>query len=122
MQDCIFCKIIKGEIPSTCIYEDEDVFAFRDINPAAPTHVLLVPKRHIDGADTLSDDDPEHAALIVKLIFTAGKLARELGLQDGWRLVTNVGEHGGQTVRHLHIHLLGGAALGDFGAKLEFRK
>jgi len=111
--NCLFCKIISGEIPSAKIYEDECVLAFKDINPAAPVHVLVIPKEHIDGADKL---DFNHADIIAKLILTAGKIAGELELSDGWRIVSNVSEHGGQTVRHLHFHLLGGAKLGDFGA------
>ena len=118
MENCLFCKIIKGKIPSQKVYEDDLVYAFHDINPAAPVHVLVIPKEHIDGADKLSE---KHSELIVKLILTAGEIARELQLDNGWRIVTNVLEHGGQTVRHLHFHLLGGVALGDFGAKNEFR-
>ena len=114
MQDCLFCKIIRGEVPSQMVYEDEEIFAFRDINPAAPVHVLVIPKEHIAGADELGEN---HAELISKLILTAGNLARELDLNEGWRIVTNVREHGGQTVRHLHFHLLGGGVLGDFGLK-----
>jgi len=118
MKDCLFCKIVAGEIPSTKVYEDERVYAFQDINPAARIHVLVIPKLHIDGADELSE---EHAELISHMILTVGRLARELGLVDGWRIVANVLEHGGQTVRHLHFHLLGGIKLGDFGAMRPFR-
>ncbi|MCL2072089.1 MAG: histidine triad nucleotide-binding protein [Oscillospiraceae bacterium] len=114
MENCLFCKIVKGEIPSEKVYEDESVLVFRDINPAAPVHVLLIPKEHIGGADELK---PEHSDLIAKLILTAGKVAEELSLSNGWRIVTNVLEDGDQTVRHLHFHLLGGAKLGDFGLK-----
>ena len=114
MKDCLFCKIVAGEIPSAKVYEDENVLAFKDINPAAPVHVLVIPKHHIDGADAL---DNSHATLIADLILTVGKIAKELSLTDGWRIVTNVLDHGGQTVRHLHFHLLGGAALGDFGQR-----
>jgi histidine triad (HIT) family protein len=117
MKDCLFCKIIAGEIPSDKVYEDESVYAFRDINPAAPTHVLVIPKEHIEGADELEE---YHSELIAKLILTTRSIADDLELDDGWRIVTNVLEHGGQTVRHLHFHLLGGTPLGDFGAHDEF--
>jgi histidine triad (HIT) family protein len=118
MENCLFCKIVAGEIPSAKIHEDERILAFRDINPAAPTHILLIPKQHIDGADALQS---EHGELIAHLMLSAGRIAREQGLDKGWRIVTNVSEDGGQTVRHLHLHLLGGCALGDFGARHEFR-
>ena len=114
MKDCLFCKIVRGEIPSTKVYEDDDVLAFRDINPAAPVHVLVIPKEHIGGADELT---PEHSELIAKMILTVKSLADELLLSNGWRMVTNVLEDGDQTVRHLHFHLLGGAKLGNFGQK-----
>ncbi|MCL1880573.1 MAG: histidine triad nucleotide-binding protein [Oscillospiraceae bacterium] len=120
MKDCLFCKIVKGEIPSERVYEDDDILAFKDIAPAAHVHILIIPKLHIDGADALSHDEPKHAEIAGNLIMTAGKLAHELGLKDGWRIVTNVLTHGGQTVRHLHFHLLGGEQLGDFGSKLLF--
>jgi len=116
MNNCLFCKIVKGQIPCEKVYEDGQVLAFKDINPAAPVHVLVTPKQHIDGADQLNSEYAEHAELIAKLILTAGKIAQELKLSDGWRIVTNVLEHGGQTVRHLHFHLLGGTKLGEFGA------
>ena len=112
--NCLFCKIVRGEIPCEKVYEDSKVLAFRDINPAAPVHVLVIPKEHIDGADALTD---EHAELISTLILSVRKIAEELSLKDGWRIVTNVLEHGGQTVRHLHFHLLGGGQLGDFGLR-----
>ncbi|MCL2754908.1 MAG: histidine triad nucleotide-binding protein [Oscillospiraceae bacterium] len=117
--NCLFCKIVAGTVPSEKVYEDEQVLAFRDINPAAPVHILIIPKSHIDGADALCH---EHSELAAKLILTATKIAFELQLTEGWRLVTNVLTHGGQTVRHLHIHLLGGAQLGDFGVVKEFRR
>lgn len=108
MENCLFCKIIKGEIPSTKVYEDDEILAFKDINPMAPVHVLIIPKTHIDGADMLNAENSE----VVSKIFTAAaKLAKELGLDNGFRIVTNVGEDGGQTVRHLHFHLLGGKKL-----------
>ncbi|MCL1788817.1 MAG: histidine triad nucleotide-binding protein [Oscillospiraceae bacterium] len=114
MNNCLFCKIINGQIPSEKVYEDEDVLAFRDINPAAPVHVLVIPKQHIDGADQLR---PEHADIISKIILTVKKIAEDLSLSNGWRIVTNVLEDGDQTIRHLHFHLLGGAKLGDFGRR-----
>jgi len=118
MKDCLFCKIIAGEIPSDKVYEDDQILAFRDINPAAPTHVLVIPKEHIEGADELEE---YHNDLIAKLILKVREIAEDLELDDGWRMVTNVLQHGGQTVRHLHFHLLGGGQLGDFGSLPEFR-
>lgn len=104
--DCLFCRIIAGEIPSTSVYQDDDVFAFRDINPAAPTHVLVIPKAHISG---ISEADDNQQALLGKLMIRAKHIAKELGLaEDGYRLVINNGEQGGQTVYHLHLHILGG--------------
>lgn len=107
--DCLFCKIIKGEIPSDKVYEDEFVYAFRDINPAAPVHVLIVPKQHI--ASSL-EVDAENSAAIAKVFEAAAKIARQLGLeQDGYRIVNNCGEKAGQTVFHIHFHLLAGRDL-----------
>ena len=104
--DCLFCRIIAGEIPSTSVYEDDDLFAFRDINPAAPTHVLVIPKAHISG---ISAADDSQQALLGKLMIRAKHIAKEQGLADnGYRLVINNGEQGGQTVYHLHLHILGG--------------
>ncbi len=107
MADCLFCKIIDGEIPSTKAYEDEDVLAFKDIHPKAPTHVLVIPKRHVA---TLADcDDP---ALLGRLMDRVRHIADEvLGLAAGYRVVINVREGGGQEVFHLHIHILGGKKL-----------
>lgn len=108
--DCIFCKIIAGEIPSTCVYEDEAVFAFRDIAPQAPVHILIVPRVHIPSADAITEENREAVAAI----FTAiPKIARAAGLTDGYRVVTNCGEHACQSVKHLHFHLLGGRQLGE---------
>ncbi len=109
MGNCLFCKIAKKEIESIIVYENEEVMAFRDISPQAPVHILLIPKRHIDSAAQLSESD---SALLGKLFAAAAELARQEGLEDGWRIVSNVGENGGQTVGHLHFHLLGGRALG----------
>jgi histidine triad (HIT) family protein len=110
MNNCIFCKIIAGEIPSEKVFESEEIIAFKDINPQAPVHILVIPKRHIDGADTLTEEDTELAG---KLILTVAKIAEQFHLQSGYRIVTNIGVNGGQTVRHLHFHLLGGEPLKD---------
>lgn len=108
--DCIFCKIIRGEIPSASVYEDEAVFAFRDIAPQAPIHILIVPREHIPSADAITEEN----AGAVAAIFTAiPKIAKAVGLTDGYRVVTNCGEHGCQSVKHLHFHLLGGEQLGE---------
>jgi histidine triad (HIT) family protein len=104
--DCLFCKIIAGDIPSSNVYEDDVCYAFNDINPQAPTHILIVPRRHVDSLDTAADGDKE---LIGHLMLTAAEIAREKGFaDDGYRVVVNTNEHGGQTVFHLHAHLLGG--------------
>lgn len=108
MDNCLFCKIIKGDIPSEKVYEDEEILAFKDINPMAPVHILIIPKNHIDGADKL---DSENSAVVGKIFAVASRLAQEFHLDNGFRIVTNVGEDGGQTVRHLHFHLLGGTKL-----------
>ena len=107
--NCIFCKIIKGEIPSKKIYEDNDLVAFHDISPMAPVHFLVIPKKHIPNITEAEEAD---SALLGKLLFTAQKLAAELGCGgNGFRLVVNCKSHGGQTVDHLHIHALGGRQL-----------
>ena len=104
--DTIFGKIIRGEVPSEKVYEDDDVLAFEDINAAAPTHILVIPKKHIVNLFDAEEDD---AALLGKLMLTAKKVAKEQGLEDdGFRLVVNNGKGVGQTVFHLHIHILGG--------------
>lgn len=108
MSDCLFCKIIAGEIPSTKVYEDDEILAFKDINPMAPVHILIIPKNHIDGADRLNE---ENSAVVSKIFSVAARLAEEFHLDNGFRIVTNVKEDGGQTVRHLHFHLLGGKKL-----------
>jgi len=105
--DCLFCKIIAGDIPSTKVYEDETVFAFRDINPQAPTHILIVPKRHIARAGELTEAD---ASLVGHIFAVAAQIAKSEGLES-FRVVTNSGEDAGQTVAHLHFHLLGGKKL-----------
>lgn len=106
---CLFCKIVNQEIPSEKVYEDDDLYAFRDIEPAAPEHVLIIPKKHIVSLLELRPED-EH--LVGKILLAAQKIATDLGLaQNGFRLVNNTGEHGGQTVFHIHFHLLGGRNL-----------
>ncbi|MDR3085620.1 MAG: histidine triad nucleotide-binding protein [Christensenellaceae bacterium] len=105
--DCIFCKIAAGEIPSKFIYEDELCLAFHDISPMAKAHALVIPKAHHDSLQRASGD----AALLGHLLRVCAVVAETLGLADGYRVVTNVGENGGQTVRHLHFHVLGGEKL-----------
>lgn len=109
MSDCIFCKIIKGEIPSTGVYRDEQVTAFRDINPAAPTHVLIVPNRHIDSVNKMSAEDE---SLLGHMFMAAKTIAAQEGIDEsGYRLVVNTNADAGQTVFHIHLHLIGGAPL-----------
>ena len=103
--DCIFCKIVKGEIPSTKIYEDETVLAFADIAPTAPVDYLIIPKEHIRSAAEITS---ENSAVIAHIFEVIAKLSKELKLDDGFRVVTNCGDCAGQTVKHLHFHLLGG--------------
>ena len=102
--DCIFCKIVNGEIPSNKVYEDELVLAFKDIHPAAPVHILVIPKKHIESAVALTEEDDALIAHIFKVIRL---IAKEQDLENGFRLVSNIGEDGGQTVKHLHFHILG---------------
>ena len=111
MNDCIFCKIINGDIPSKKVYEDELCFAFYDIAPLAPTHFLVVPKQHIASAAEISE---ENAALVGHVYTVIAKLAAELGFADGFRVVTNCGADAGQTVHHLHFHVVAGRTLGSF--------
>ena len=108
MSDCLFCKIIAGEIPSTKVYEDDAVYAFRDINPMAPTHILIVPKTHIASADGVS---AENSAYVARIFESIPKIAVAEGLVNGYRVITNCGEDGCQSVKHLHFHLLGGKKL-----------
>jgi histidine triad (HIT) family protein len=104
--DCLFCKIIAGQIPSSKVYEDDAVFAFNDISPQAPTHILIVPRKHIDSMDTAAGEDK---GLIGHLMLTAAKIARERGFSEGgYRIVVNTNADAGQTVFHLHVHLLAG--------------
>ncbi len=108
--NCIFCKIINGEIPSSKVYEDEYCLAFKDLNPAAPVHVLVVPKMHIESVDKT---DAENIDTVAKVLLAIPKVAKELSLENGYRVITNVGEDGGQTVKHLHFHILGGIKLAE---------
>jgi len=109
MSDCIFCKIINGEIPSTSVYKDEQVTAFRDINPAAPTHILILPNKHIDSVNFVTSDDE---ALMGHLFTVAKEIAAKEGVaENGYRLIVNTNADGGQTVFHIHMHLLGGAPM-----------
>jgi histidine triad (HIT) family protein len=105
MQDCIFCKIVRGEIPSKKIYEDEEMIAFHDIHPQAPVHFMLVPKRHIASLGEATADD---APVLGRMLAQAGRLAREQGSPDGFRSVINTGRIGRQDVMHVHIHIIGG--------------
>ena len=106
--DCLFCKIIAGEIPSTKVYEDDKILAFRDIAPQAPTHILVIPKQHIGGVDELNANN---AAVVSHIFAKIAEIAKQEGLENGYRVVSNIGEDGGQTVRHLHFHILGGKKL-----------
>ncbi len=106
--DCIFCSIIAGEIPSTKVWEDEYCYAFRDINPMAKEHIVIVPKAHIESADKIYAGNSVYVAKIFEAI---PKMAAELNIKDGYRIITNIGEHGCQSVKHLHFHLLGGEQL-----------
>ena len=111
MEDCLFCKIIKGEIPSNKVYEEEEVYAFYDINPAAPIHILVIPKKHISSLAELEKDDE---ALIGKIYAVINKIADEKGFKNnGYRVIVNCGKDGGQEVMHLHFHVLAGKELGE---------
>lgn len=108
MDDCLFCKIIKGEIPSAKIYEDDYVYAFKDIEPMAPVHYLVIPKEHISSAAAIT---PENSAVIAHVYEAIAEIAKNEGLEDGFRVVNNCGEIAGQTVFHIHFHLLSGRKL-----------
>lgn len=111
MSDCIFCKIIAGEIPSTTIFENDKVKVFKDINPAAPVHLLIVPKMHIADINALDEDN---ADVIADCMLAVKKAAKMSGIdQRGYRLISNTGKDGGQSVDHLHFHLIGGVAMGE---------
>ena len=109
MSNCLFCKIIAGEIPSTKVYEDDLVLAFRDIAPQAPTHILVIPKAHIPSVDAVTE---ENSAVVAHIFTVIPKIAAAEGLTQGYRVVSNCGEDAGQTVQHLHFHILGGRTLG----------
>ena len=108
MENCLFCKIAAGQIPSTKVYEDETVLAFRDINPQAPTHVLVIPKAHIDSVNGIT---PENSAVVAHIFQVIPQIAAAEGLTGGYRVVSNCGADAGQTVFHLHFHILGGKPL-----------
>ncbi|XZG70867.1 histidine triad nucleotide-binding protein [Chitinibacteraceae bacterium HSL-7] len=108
MSDCIFCKIAAGQIPVNALYEDDEVIVLNDINPVAPVHFLVIPKQHVVSLAHAGD---EHQALLGKLLRVATQVAHEQGLEHGFRTIINTGEGGGQTVFHLHVHVLGGAGL-----------
>ena len=108
--DCIFCRIVNGEIPSSKVYEDDTVLAFNDINPCAPVHILVIPKKHVESAVALTSDDDQLIAHIFEVIRI---IAKEQDLDNGFRLVSNIGEDGGQTVKHLHFHILGKKKFGE---------
>ncbi|MZP44268.1 HIT domain-containing protein [Heliobacterium gestii] len=109
LSDCIFCKIVRREIPAQLVYEDDQVVAFRDINPVAPTHILIIPREHIAS---VAEATPDHQGLLGQLLLAAPKIAEKMGLEkDNFRIVINTGADAGQTVFHLHIHLLAGRAL-----------
>ena len=108
--DCLFCKIINKEIPSTIVYEDDEILAFRDIHPLTPVHILVIPKKHISR---LTELKPEDEAVIGKIYLAINKIAKQEGIYEkGFRVIVNCGEDGGQEVQHLHFHLLGGKKLG----------
>lgn len=110
MNDCLFCKIMKGEIPSVKVYEDDYVYAFNDIEPQAPVHVIIIPKEHICCADKITEENSMH---IAKVFEAAPKIAKQLGLDEkGYRIINNCGADAGQTVFHIHFHLMGGKQLG----------
>ena len=108
MANCIFCMIAEGTIPSTKVYEDDRILAFRDINPMAPTHILVIPKEHIPSVDGIT---AENSAVVAHIFEVIPQIAKAENLENGYRVVSNCGEHAGQTVHHLHFHILGGKQL-----------
>ena len=111
MEDCVFCKIVDGKIPSNKVFENDEILAFKDINPAAPIHILVIPKKHISS---LIDIEPEDEMLIGKIYSVINKIAEQQGVKEkGYRVIVNCGEDGGQEVMHLHFHLLAGRKLGE---------
>jgi histidine triad (HIT) family protein len=105
VQDCIFCKIVRGEIPSKKVYEDEEILGFHDIHPVAPTHFMLIPKKHIES---LADVGPDDAGVLGRIMALTGRLAREQGSPEGYRTIVNTGRIGRQDVMHVHVHVIGG--------------
>ena len=113
MSDCIFCKIVSGEIPASLVYEDEEILGFEDIDPKAPVHILLIPRRHLASLDEAGEN---HGPLLSRILLTAAELAREKGIAErGYRVLTNCNPEGGQEVFHLHFHLLGGRKMRGMG-------
>jgi len=110
MENCIFCKIIAGDIPSAKVFENEYVYAFKDINPQAPVHILVVPKQHICCTDAIDDSNK---SVVAECFAAIPKIAAEQGLTNGYRVINNCGEDGGQTVKHIHFHILGGVKLSE---------
>jgi histidine triad (HIT) family protein len=109
MEDCIFCKIIKGEIPCEKVYEDDIVLSFKDISPGAPSHILIIPKKHISSLNEVTDEDSK---IIAHVFIVLKEIVKKLGIDEtGYRIVSNCGEQGGQTVEHIHFHVLGGRTL-----------
>ncbi len=108
MENCLFCKIVAGVIPSTKVYEDETVLAFRDIAPMAPTHILVIPKNHIPSVDGIT---AENSAVVAHIFEVIPQIAKAEGLEGGYRVISNCGDDAGQTVKHLHFHILGGRKL-----------
>ena len=108
--NCLFCKIIAGDIPSTKVYEDDTVVAFNDLEPQAPTHILVIPKMHIASAADITE---ENSGVIAHIFEVIPKIAKDLGLDNGFRIINNCGKDGGQTVNHIHFHILGGKTLGE---------
>ena len=117
MQDCLFCMIAKGDIPSNKVYEDESVLAFRDINPQAPTHILVIPKEHIADSAThiqsVSEINGENSSVVAHIFEVIAKIAAQEGLDEGFRVITNSGKAAGQTVPHLHFHILAGTEMAE---------
>ncbi len=110
MSDCLFCKIIAGEIPSTKVFENDKILAFKDINPQAPVHILIIPKEHYESVNALDEDS---APIVAEIMLVAKRLADEFHLSNGYRIITNIGDDGCQSVKHLHFHLLGGTKLSE---------
>ncbi|MCQ2432403.1 MAG: histidine triad nucleotide-binding protein [Clostridia bacterium] len=108
--DCLFCKIIAGEIPSTKVYEDDNMFAFKDINPQAPVHILVIPKEHICCVDAINESN---SAVVAKIFEKIPMIAKEAGITNGYRVISNCGDDACQSVKHLHFHILGGAQLSE---------